>query len=343
MTKLTVILVLLPWAVTGTISSHYTDTRLTLVEARDPIVTSALEELGPAWSLAQDTGCHDSEACDNVSRDDCYNNPKDLLTQCRQKCSKYLENDPHAFESVGGIGDTFTDPFGFMIRICSEADGFDETQRRTFVEFNINVDNTLGYIPIFTVKGYEKTRMPESLFRHFRDKLERNTDPENWIPETQTAAGVINNQIIVENGTLGSKKAVKIPRSKMLYINMEDVELTFKTLGPLAEEWAGVKLRPSSIYGIRRYVNNSALISHIDKVNTHVISLILNLGQDVEEDWPLFVRPHSGDDEAVLLRPGDMLWYESASVIHGRQWPLRGASYDNLFVHFKPRGRTWYP
>ena len=116
------------------------------------------------------------------------------------------------------------------------------------MEFNINVDNTLGYIPLFTVKGYEKARMPESLFRHFRDKLERNADPENWIAETQTAAGVINNQIIVENGTLGSKKVVKIPRSKMLYINMQDVELTFKTLGPLAEEWSGVKLRPSSIF-----------------------------------------------------------------------------------------------
>ena len=74
-----------------------------------------------------------------------------------------------------------------------------------------------------------------------------------------------------------------------------------------------------------------------------MISAILNLGQDVEEDWPLFVRPHSGEDEAVLMRPGDMVWYESASVIHGRQWPLRGASYDNLFVHFKPRGRAWYP
>ena len=342
MTNSAVILVLLPWTVTGKISSHYTDTRIRLVEAGDPIVTSALEELGPGWTLAPDTGCHDNEGCQNISKLDCHKNPKDLLSQCRKACTKHFENDPQDFENVGGIGDTFTDPFGFMVNICSEADGFDETQRRTFVQFNVNVDDTVGYIPRFTTRGVEKVRMPESLFRHFQDKLERNAGPDNWIPETETAAGVINNQIIAENGTEGSKKVVKIPRSKMLYLDMEDIELTFKTLGPLAEEWAGVKLRPSSIYGIRRYVNNSALISHIDKVNTHVISLILNLGQDVEEDWPLFVRPHTGEDEAVLLRPGDMLWYESASVIHGRQWPLRGNSYDNLFVHFKPRGRTWY-
>ena len=43
------------------------------------------------------------------------------------------------------------------------------------------------------------------------------------------------------------------------------------------------------------------------------------------------------------MSPGDLLWYESASVIHGRQWPLNGRSYDNLFVHFKPRGiHSWY-
>ena len=45
----------------------------------------------------------------------------------------------------------------------------------------------------------------------------------------------------------------------------------------------------------------------------------------------------------MVLSPGDLLWYESASVIHGRQWPLNGRSYDNLFVHFKPRGiHSWY-
>ena len=30
-----------------------------------------------------------------------------------------------------------------------------------------------------------------------------------------------------------------------------------------------------------------------------MISAILNLGQDVSEDWPLFVRDHGGEDHAV--------------------------------------------
>jgi hypothetical protein len=31
-----------------------------------------------------------------------------------------------------------------------------------------------------------------------------------------------------------------------------------------------------------------------------------------------------------------MLLYESAKVPHGRQFPLNGDFYDNLFIHFQP-------
>ena len=34
---------------------------------------------------------------------------------------------------------------------------------------------------------------------------------------------------------------------------------------------------------------------------------------------------------------GEMLWYESARLVHGRPIPFKGEYYDNVFVHFKPR------
>ena len=34
----------------------------------------------------------------------------------------------------------------------------------------------------------------------------------------------------------------------------------------------------------------SALTSHLDKLSTEVISAIINVGQEVEEDWPLYLR-----------------------------------------------------
>ena len=32
-----------------------------------------------------------------------------------------------------------------------------------------------------------------------------------------------------------------------------------------------------------------------------MITAILNLGQDVEEDWPLFVKDNKGEDHAVTF------------------------------------------
>ena len=36
-----------------------------------------------------------------------------------------------------------------------------------------------------------------------------------------------------------------------------------------------------------------------------------------------------------------MLWYESAKLVHGRQKPFKGSFYDNMFIHYMPRG-LWY-
>ena len=43
------------------------------------------------------------------------------------------------------------------------------------------------------------------------------------------------------------------------------------------------------MYGIRRYLNGSWLSLHLDTVHTHVISVILQIDQDVDQDWPLFL------------------------------------------------------
>jgi prolyl 4-hydroxylase len=39
------------------------------------------------------------------------------------------------------------------------------------------------------------------------------------------------------------------------------------------------------------------------------------------------------------MEPGDMVLYESGSLIHGRPFPLVGRSYANIFIHFEPTGR----
>ena len=50
---------------------------------------------------------------------------------------------------------------------------------------------------------------------------------------------------------------------------------------------------------------------------------------------------HNGRKRKIFLQPSDMVLYESATVPHGRQFPLNGEYYDNIFVHFYPKLIEW--
>ena len=61
---------------------------------------------------------------------------------------------------------------------------------------------------------------------------------------------------------------------------------------------------------------------------------IIQIDQKVDTPWPLTVIDHNGRKDKVYLEKGEMVLYESAKVMHGRQFYLDGDYYDNLFVHF---------
>ena len=82
------------------------------------------------------------------------------------------------------------------------------------------------------------------------------------------------------------------------------------------EEWTGMHLSPCSLWGIRIYSNNSILTPHVDR-NPLVTSAIINVAQDVDEPWPLEVWGHDGKPYNVTMEPGDMVLYESHTIIHG--------------------------
>lgn len=94
-----------------------------------------------------------------------------------------------------------------------------------------------------------------------------------------------------------------------------------------------------SLYGIRIYTENSVLATHVDRLPL-VSSAIINVAQDVDEPWPIEVYGHDGKATNVTMEPGDMVMYESHSVLHGRPFPLKGRYYANIFVHFEPVGHS---
>jgi prolyl 4-hydroxylase len=61
-----------------------------------------------------------------------------------------------------------------------------------------------------------------------------------------------------------------------------------------------------------------------------VSSAIINVDQDVDEPWPVEVYSHDGKAYNVSMEPGDMVLYESHTVLHGRPFPLKGRYYVSL-------------
>jgi prolyl 4-hydroxylase len=94
-----------------------------------------------------------------------------------------------------------------------------------------------------------------------------------------------------------------------------------------------------SLYGIRVYTEGAILSSHVDRL-PQVISIIINVAQDVDEPWPLEIIGHDGMAHNITLNVGDWLLYESHSIIHGRPFPLKGRYYANLFLHLEPKGHS---
>jgi prolyl 4-hydroxylase len=84
------------------------------------------------------------------------------------------------------------------------------------------------------------------------------------------------------------------------------------------------------------YKEGSVLLPHVDDLPL-VCSAIINVAQSVEEPWPLEVYGRDGMAVNITMSPGDIVLYESHSLIHGRPFPLMGKYYSNVFIHFEPQ------
>ena len=103
------------------------------------------------------------------------------------------------------------------------------------------------------------------------------------------------------------------------------------------EAWSQTELELTSIYGMRCYNEGARLWSHVDKTVTHAVSLIVNIAQfNVTEPWMVEIYDHDNRLHEIEMEPGDIVYYESAKLLHARTRPLRGAGsyYVNLFSHY---------
>lgn len=182
-------------------------------------------------------------------------------------------------------------------------------------------------VPKFTERGFEVINTP----KHIHEKLLKATmDGVNRWDELRSEGKV-----------------------DVIYLGREKKLPKFVDLGPLAwevindpvmkelhEQWAGgMELQSTSAYGVRLYQNGSSLVMHYDRVQTHVISSIVHIAHQYDDDnnpWPIQIEDHNGDLHSVNLEPGQMLFYESAKCLHGRVKEFRGTYYGSIFLHYAP-------
>jgi len=327
------------------------------VDQSDPIVKGSLEAEGEGWRLADDdTQCKHSDiflgssyncrerANTTKCIDENYQNRLMMLYYCRMECRdiyKDVQFDdlPESIQELGGLGDLLDTEFGFQIPVCSLREGWSMKKATRLMEFRWRGDYLENMVPKITKEGFYKDRIPADLFKDILEVRDKSIKDGRYRTEKDISGS--NDRTVIVNDQLLESRIMMIPRYDMISMDRAVSEKIFKQLGPTAEAWSGLKLTPTSLYGIRRYKNNSLLTVHTDRTNTHVISVIMNIAQDVQEDWPLYIMNHEGQEHKIYLQPGDMVWYESARLRHGRPKPFKGSYFDNIFIHYKPKGK-WY-
>jgi hypothetical protein len=175
-------------------------------------------------------------------------------------------------------------------------------------------------VPNFTAHGFGLARAPDELTDALREGI------RDGLPTAR-----LEHRIDVINGP------------QALFIDRPDLtQRVLKELKHYAEEWSGVELTPYRAYGFRLYRNESQLMMHVDKQQTHIISFIYHIdSSDDAEPWPIFIEDFNGNTHEVILTPGDILFYESSKCFHGRPRKLNGSWYSSLFVHYYPT-HGWY-
>lgn len=193
------------------------------------------------------------------------------------------------------------------------------------------LDHNTDQIPSmvnYTDVGYKKIRAPEHVFELLLQFWEKNKDKEEdeeWMPGN-----------IFVNYWKSPSKMVNVANNSYEGGGDQLLDELWGASVDTISEWTGQNLVPSSLYGIRVYKEGAVLSSHVDRLPL-VSSAIINVAQDPDaEPWPLEVIGHDGVARNVTMEPGDMVLYESHSVMHGRPFPLKGKYYANVFIHFEP-------
>jgi len=199
-------------------------------------------------------------------------------------------------------------------------------QRHQFTSFTCSGNFYLPpHLPKFTPSGYRLIDMPSNVSKPLKEWYEshmRNKRLESFFPGYTIINSYTENPSFIDMGQ----------------------HTAWKIVGPLLEsliaEWSGItELELTSFYGIREYHHGHFLRGHVDRSETHVLSVILHISDSgLTEPWPIEVIGWDGKRHVINMDAEQILFYESAKLVHGRPRYLMGDSFVNCFCHFRPKG-----
>lgn len=182
----------------------------------------------------------------------------------------------------------------------------------------------------FSPLGFSKGRLPDDIFGSMGAFYYNNRDPPHRLQEEWSSKG------LYVNYWESDCHFIQIPweLKKVWQVRLKDV----------VQEWVGVEIEQTDLYGVRQYEAGARLLTHVDRITTHAVSLIVNIAQgDLTSPWTVEVYDHADRLHQVVMEPGDIVYYESAKALHGRNTPLEGGYYANIFTHYRPIGDPgWY-
>lgn len=114
--------------------------------------------------------------------------------------------------------------------------------------------------------------------------------------------------------------------------------LILREMREILQWWTGLRLKHTSTFGVRIYRRGSALIDHVDRMDTHLASAVIQIDQKVDPDggWPLELLLPDRTVAEVYTQPGEIILYEGAWLRHGRPMRFKGDEFANVFSHFAP-------
>eukprot|EP00586_Coscinodiscus_wailesii_P008116 CAMPEP_0172522434 /NCGR_PEP_ID=MMETSP1066-20121228/293120_1 /TAXON_ID=671091 /ORGANISM="Coscinodiscus wailesii, Strain CCMP2513" /LENGTH=469 /DNA_ID=CAMNT_0013305433 /DNA_START=130 /DNA_END=1539 /DNA_ORIENTATION=+ len=183
----------------------------------------------------------------------------------------------------------------------------------------------------YTDTGFKKIKCPERMYKLIKDFYDENKGgekEEQWFTGNTYTNHWDAPTYMVSFEDMRLRGAGSSLKRKLWNMAKETMQ-----------EWTGEEVTECSLYGVRVYKEGALLSTHVDRLPL-VASAIINVDQDVDEPWPIEVIGHDGKAYNVTMEPGDMVLYESHSVLHGRPYPLKGRFYANVFIHFEPTGHS---